>query len=180
MIRSAQPTDLPAIMALEEAAFPLAERWSATAWGEEFVPDNRCVLVDVDGPALRGVVTGQVVLDTADVHRIIVAAANRRGGIGRGLLTALLTWAVQAGAEQVLLEVNADNESAIDFYRSFGFQNLSFRADYYGPGSDALVLSVAAALPASPAADEGIMTGPLQQFKAAHPAKPATDEGRSA
>jgi ribosomal-protein-alanine acetyltransferase len=148
MIRVAQPADLSAIMALEEEAFPPAERWSETAWGEEFGADNRLVLVDANGAELRAVATGQVVLDTADVHRIIVAATHRRGGVGRGLLTALLDWAAQAGAEQVLLEVNASNEPAIDFYRSFGFHNLSFRADYYGPGSDALVLAVAAALPA--------------------------------
>ncbi|MDR1430615.1 MAG: ribosomal protein S18-alanine N-acetyltransferase [Propionibacteriaceae bacterium] len=154
MIRTAQPADLSAIMALEEAAFPEAERWSETSWREEFTQADRRVLVDTDGGEVRGVITGRVVIDAADVHRIIVSKQSRRNGIGRGLLDALLAWASQTGADQVLLEVRADNEPAIGFYHSFGFQNLSFRADYYGSGSDALVLAVSVAMPREFAAAE--------------------------
>jgi ribosomal protein S18 acetylase RimI-like enzyme len=147
MIHRAKQRDLPAILALEEEAFPVGERWSEQAWREELLGHDRCVLVDVDDArTLRGVVTGQVVAEVADVHRIIVAEGAQRQGIGKALLSAVLEWAGRSGATRVLLEVAAGNEAAIALYHSFGFHTLSFRADYYGPGSDACVLEVQVAI----------------------------------
>ncbi|MDR1712414.1 MAG: GNAT family N-acetyltransferase [Propionibacteriaceae bacterium] len=148
MIQRAKHRDLLAIMQLEEAGFPANERWSEQLWREELEAGNHCVLVDRDEQGvIRGVVTGHVVADVADVDRVIVAPDSWRQGIGSALMAAIMEWAGKAGAERLLLEVDAHNEAAIALYHSFGFQTLSFRADYYGPGSDACVLGVSVALP---------------------------------
>jgi ribosomal-protein-alanine acetyltransferase len=157
MIHRAKPRDLLAILALEEAAFPENERWSEQSWNAELSGHDRCVLVDCDDEQrVRGVITGQVVADVADVHRIIVAETEQRQGVGKALMSAILAWAAEAGATRVMLEVAATNEAAIALYHAFGFQSLSFRADYYGPGSDACVLEVQVAMPSrnDPAHDQ--------------------------
>jgi ribosomal protein S18 acetylase RimI-like enzyme len=41
----------------------------------------------------------------------------------------------------VLLEVAADNSAALALYSRAGFRVISRRADYYGHGRDAVVLS---------------------------------------
>ena len=40
----------------------------------------------------------------------------------------------------MLLEVRPDNESAVALYRRLGFEPVTTRRDYYGPGHHALVM----------------------------------------
>ena len=63
-------------------------------------------------PATRGV---------AEIG-IGVAAAHRRIGIGRALMTALDGWASAAGIHRVQLDVVASNTPAIALYRQFGYE----------------------------------------------------------
>ena len=53
----------------------------------------------------------------------------------------------QRGAEEVFLEVRADNDSAQNLYRSLGFEQLAVRKGYYKGGVDALVMRLALAAP---------------------------------
>jgi N6-L-threonylcarbamoyladenine synthase len=49
--------------------------------------------------------------------------------------------ALALGSEQLMLEVRADNQSAIALYRSMGFEQIDLRRRYYQPsGVDALVM----------------------------------------
>ena len=41
-----------------------------------------------------------------------------------------------------MLEVDYDNEAAIALYQRLGFEQLTARRDYYGPGQDALILKL--------------------------------------
>ncbi len=92
----------------------------------------------------------------AEVYRLGVHPAARRGGLGRRLLQALeqavgdLARAEPAGALQSVtagrtlrlwLEVRAGNAAAIALYRSEGFTEAGRRAGYYtAPAEDALVM----------------------------------------
>jgi ribosomal-protein-alanine N-acetyltransferase len=44
------------------------------------------------------------------------------------------------GCSQVFLEVRSNNDAAISLYESRGFDRQALRADYYGPGLDAVVM----------------------------------------
>ena len=46
----------------------------------------------------------------------------------------------EKGAGRALLEVRFDNAAAIALYRTFGFETMTVRRDYYGPGVDAWVM----------------------------------------
>ena len=80
--------------------------------------------------------------DTCDLNRVIVAPGTRRAGLGRRLVLEGLVWAGERGATQVMLEVEADNAPARALYAQVGFLSLATRANYYGPGRDALVMAL--------------------------------------
>lgn len=146
-IQTAVPADLPGMVALE-TSFPVAERWSEQLWADELAATDRLVLAahltDLDGrPAeLVGAATLQLVGDTADLHRVVVAGAHRRRGFARVMVVTGLHWARRAGASRVLLEVRQDNAAAVGFYRNLGFLVIGERRDYYAAGAHALVMEL--------------------------------------
>ncbi|MFT3861875.1 GNAT family N-acetyltransferase [Micropruina sp.] len=165
VIRRATTADLDAILALERTGFDPASRWSAGSWTAELAAPDRCVLVagrppsraetgsaqaagaqgprsahPTAGAALVGVATFQLVAETVDLHRVVVAPEHRGHGVGRALIEAGIVWASQRQGERMLLEVEHDNAPALGLYRRLGFAELARRSDYYGPGRHALVL----------------------------------------
>lgn len=52
---------------------------------------------------------------------IVTDAGHRRAGLGRVLVESLLIWGRDAGADQVLLQVVADNRPALELYDALGF-----------------------------------------------------------
>ena len=141
MIRYADAGDFMALVLLERDCFPAAERWNGSSWGEEVARAGHLAFVHcgADG-AVDAAAAFSVSDDFADVLRVVVAPAARRQGIGAQLLGLGLAWAKREGADRAMLEVRADNQPAVALYRKFGFEDLSLRRDYYGPGADALVL----------------------------------------
>ncbi|WP_152363002.1 GNAT family N-acetyltransferase [Microlunatus speluncae] len=161
-ITPAGPADLPAIMALEQAGFAAAERWSEISWRDELTAPGRITLAAVihsptaelsemssppaqlssDKSEVLGVVVMRVTGEVADLHRIVVAADQRRLGVGRRLLAAGMEAVREAGVRSILAEVRFDNEAAIELYQRAGFEQLGARNDYYGPGKHALILKL--------------------------------------
>ena len=133
--------DLAAIMDLERAGFPESERWSERSWLGELVADNRRVLLARAHQPV-GVVTLSVTGELAELLRLVVAPAHRRTGIGTQLIVAGLEAVRQAGARAVTLEVGYGNDPAIALYQRLGFEQLTVRDDYYGPGRPALILKL--------------------------------------
>lgn len=146
-VTRAQADDLDPIMALEQAGFAPTERWSRTSWQTQLTEPALRVLVARSGRVedrierrVDGVIALRLAGDTADLDRIVVAPHVRRSGVGRRLITAGLAEARDAGAERMLLEVRSDNRPALQLYRSVGFDALTVRRDYYGPGQDAVIM----------------------------------------
>lgn len=69
--------------------------------------------------------------DDAEILTLGVTPARRRHGFARMLIADLTKRARQRGAQRVLLEVAADNHSAISLYTSIGFNLLGERPGYY-------------------------------------------------
>jgi ribosomal-protein-alanine N-acetyltransferase len=86
----------------------------------------------------------RVTVDEAELLTIAVAAAERRRGLGRALLAAVIECVRAAGATALFLEVGADNPAAIALYRRNDFRPVGRRSGYYQRGSqppaDALVM----------------------------------------
>lgn len=55
------------------------------------------------------------------IDEIVVAASQRRSGLGRALAQAALAWAKERGAERVEVRVAAGNATGQAFWRALGF-----------------------------------------------------------
>jgi ribosomal-protein-alanine acetyltransferase len=143
-LRRATPDDLDAIMLIEDAVFA-PDAWSRDSMRTELsLPDGYyLVAFPVGRPEQIDAYAGLFAphrAPSADVQTIAVADRARRGGLGRVLMTQLIAEARTRGAEEVFLEVRADNDSAQNLYRSLGFEQLAVRKGYYKGGVDALVM----------------------------------------
>jgi len=93
------------------------------------------------GGSRAGFAVASLVPPQAELETIVVAAAERRAGIGRALMAALAARLRAAGITEVILEVRASNAVAQACYRSLGFQTAGRRPGYYvDPIEDAIFL----------------------------------------
>jgi len=153
MIAPAQVADVSALMALERDGFEPSGQWGASSWLEEIGRDGHLALVHRQGGVTDAAIACSVAGDVADLLRVVVAPQARRGGVGASLVRAGLEWMAAQGAVRAMLEVRDDNAAALGLYRAFGFGVIATRADYYGPGADALVMGLE--LPRAGAAEAG-------------------------
>jgi ribosomal-protein-alanine N-acetyltransferase len=158
-IRLAHESDLGRLMAMSEAA-DSAAHWTRQQWLDIFRTQSPARLAwiaeqtidQIPGQIAEGRVAGSAVRGVGflvgrdggpewELENIAVIPEFRHRGAGRELLSALLTHAHSRGAERILLEVRASNESAIRFYKLSGFGQSARRRDYYrDPEEDALIL----------------------------------------
>jgi ribosomal-protein-alanine N-acetyltransferase len=131
--------DIVDVHAIEESVFA-ETAWTPAQFWSELAQENRIYLVaDASGriAAYGGVMVRP---PTADIQTIAVAPEHRGRGLARELLGHLLAAAADGDCSEVLLEVRADNASAIALYASEGFDVIARRGSYYGPGLDALIM----------------------------------------
>ena len=140
-ILPAHRDDLAAIMILERSGFAAPEQWSERSWLGELLGEGRTVLIArVHQPV--GVITIRTTGELADLHRLAVAPAHRRRGIGTALVRSALESVRHLGARAVILEVRDTNDEAIMLYQKLGFEQFAARQNYYGPGQHALILKL--------------------------------------
>uniref|UniRef100_A0A1M4DZV8 [Ribosomal protein bS18]-alanine N-acetyltransferase n=2 Tax=Nonomuraea gerenzanensis TaxID=93944 RepID=A0A1M4DZV8_9ACTN len=140
-LRPMTEADLPAVMAIERATFPL-DAWSEGMMRGELaeMPRTRhyvVVLVDDEIVAYAGLAAAG---DQADVQTIAVLDKHQGTGLGGAMLTELLAEAARRGAREIFLEVRADNPRAQAVYRHFGFEEIGTRRRYYDDGTDAIMM----------------------------------------
>jgi GNAT superfamily N-acetyltransferase len=134
-IRPASTHDLPALVRLLGVLFSLEADFSADEdrqrWGLALMladPRSRVVLVAVREATVVGMVTGQLVISTAEggpsalVEDMVVDEAARGRGVGRALLEALEAWAAEHGATRLQLLADRENAPALEFYRRSGWR----------------------------------------------------------
>ncbi|MEU7899488.1 ribosomal protein S18-alanine N-acetyltransferase [Nonomuraea sp. NPDC049152] len=133
--------DLPAVMALERATFPL-DAWSEGMMRGELAdqPRTRHYVVAVDDGLIVGYAGLAVAADQADVQTIAVLTERQGEGIGSAMLTELFDEARRRAAQEIFLEVRADNPRARSVYERFGFEEIGVRRRYYDDGTDAIMM----------------------------------------
>ena len=142
-IRELTLGDLSVLMALERELFG-NEAWLESSMRAELENPNTYYVGIFDKELLGYAGLSSVPASfSADIQTIGVATASQGRGLGRRLMELLMARALSVGAEQVLLEVRADNDPAISLYRSLGFEQIDLRKRYYQPsGTDALIMRV--------------------------------------
>jgi len=135
LIRFARPGDIEALVGLLGELFAIEEDFSFDAALQRRGLDmmlgdgeNRCVFVAEVGGLVAGMVTGQMVVSTAEggpsvlVEDMVVAASHRGRGLGAKLMAALERWAGMRGASRLQLVADKDNEAAFAFYGRRGWK----------------------------------------------------------
>ena len=84
-----------------------------------------------DDDEMLGYCIYQIVFETAEILRIATDSRYQQQGVGGGLLTDFVKLGKDKGAERILLEVRADNSSAIRLYERHGFYQIDVRKGYY-------------------------------------------------
>ncbi len=141
-IRDAEIDDLDAIMALETSTF-VTDAWSRDMMAAELAAAHTRYVVAVDGDVVVGYagLSAPAGAGQADVQTIAVDPRHRGRGLGAQLLGVLLDEAAGRGADDVLLEVRADNPGAQRLYERHGFAAIAVRPRYYQPDDvDAIVM----------------------------------------
>ncbi|MGW0802093.1 ribosomal protein S18-alanine N-acetyltransferase [Nonomuraea sp. NPDC002799] len=133
--------DLPAVMAIERATFPL-DAWSEGMMRGELadMPRSRHYVVALVGDEIVAYAGLAVAADQADVQTIAVLDKHQGTGLGGAMLTELLAEARRRGAREIFLEVRDDNPRAQGVYRHFGFEDIGTRRRYYDDGTDAIMM----------------------------------------
>ena len=126
---------------LDVELFP-AHPWTEAGFWSELagVPETRYYVAADDDGQLVGYAGIVAVQGEADVQTVAVHPDRQGRGLGRILLDDLLAEARRRGCSQVLLEVREDNAAAQALYLATGFERISVRRGYYGPGLDGLVM----------------------------------------
>jgi [ribosomal protein S18]-alanine N-acetyltransferase len=141
-IRRALPTDMAAIVAIEDESFP--DPWEQGVFLEAltYYPTTYFVAV-VDG-AVAGFVVGALEDTGENIYghlcNLAVSPRTRHRGIGRLLVTRVEHQFALELATAVQLEVRVSNAAAQKFYRRMGYQNVFGIESYYANGEDALVM----------------------------------------
>lgn len=154
-LRPARREDLDALLELDRACFRPGIAYSRTEL-RYFLFHARSVSIvaeDEDGIAGFAIVEfhfekGQ---RTGHIITIDVAEAQRRRGVGRLLMDALLERCREAEAVRLRLEVAVDNAAAIAFYERLGFTETGRIPGYYMGKLDAMTMGLAVQAIAPPA-----------------------------
>ncbi len=143
-----RPEDLIAVIGIA-AVVPTAPHWPPSEFSRmlEVIarePDRRGAWVALAGEAgVQGFAIGSQTAGTAELEAVVTAPEHRRQGIGTALLAAAVAWSRRVGAERLLLEARASNQSALRLYLSRGFERDGTRPGYYrNPQEDAVLLSL--------------------------------------
>ena len=147
-LREMTPADVPAVHELERRLFPV-DAWPLQMFVAELAQagTRRYVVAELGGQIV-GYAGLMCIRPIADVQTIAVVPEQEGKGIGSALLTELIRESLLRRAEDVLLEVRADNPRAQQLYRRYGFEQIHVRPRYYRDGVDALIMRLRLGTPA--------------------------------
>ncbi|MBO4548301.1 MAG: ribosomal protein S18-alanine N-acetyltransferase [Abditibacteriota bacterium] len=138
-IRRARISDINAVLAIEQASF--ADPWSVSMITDDILDTElgiRTYVLTVDGNTAGYYFYYPL---SCDLANLAVSPLYRGKGYGRILVDHCIAEARKDGSRELFLEVRESNTAARRLYRSFGFEIIGKRKDYYDhPSEDGLVM----------------------------------------
>lgn len=126
---------------LEKMCF--SDPWSEEGIAFEAENDAARFFVALCGEEIAGYAGMLYAADLGNICNIAVFPQYRRHGVGRKLVYALIDSATELGVFELTLEVRESNEPAKALYRSFGFEEVGRRKNFYNdPAEDAIVMNL--------------------------------------
>jgi ribosomal-protein-alanine N-acetyltransferase len=138
-IRPAEPPDVDALLAIENAAFTTDRLERRNFRHAVRSPTMICLVAGKAGGVLGyGIVERRRNAAAARLTSIAVKPDGTGHGVGTRLLDALEKEAAAAGPKRMRLEVRADNAGARRLYERTGYQLIETLEEYYEDGGAAL------------------------------------------
>ena len=113
------------------------------SWSENSVNiqiKNQKVIVIKYNEDILGYCIFMIAADEGEILRIATLENMRQSGIGKKLLSSVISEMRESGVNEVFLEVRAGNVAAIALYESIGFQKIGIRKGYYKDNGEDAVL----------------------------------------
>ena len=130
MIRKMQISDVDELYDIEKKSF-------ANPWPKENLikdlktkPNLKHYIAEKDGKVVGFYIARQV-LDQLELFSIAVDEGYKNLGIGTSLLSHLIEKSLANNIKEIWLEVSTINTPAINLYKSFGFEVMGIRKNYY-------------------------------------------------
>ena len=138
-IRPARASDVDALLAVENTAFQ-TDRLQRKSFRRLIDRPSAAVLIAQTGDKIAGycIVLFRAGTPAARLYSIATAPGMTGQGVGRALVEAAETAAVEHGKRSLRLEVRDDNKRAVSIYRRAGFRTIGAKPDYYQDGMTAL------------------------------------------
>jgi ribosomal-protein-alanine N-acetyltransferase len=125
-LRPARPDEIPALQAVDSAAFAPPWRASAADLTSLLVMSSHVVVAEMEGQVM-GYAVSDVRGEFGALARLAVQPAAQGQGLGRQLLTDALRFCRRSGARSVSLNTNASNQASQRLYAQHGFRLLGKR-----------------------------------------------------
>lgn len=90
-----------------------------------------CLVCEENGKVI-GFITYVIIYERAEIIDIIIDLDYRKKGYGFNLLKSAIAEIKKHDVENITLEVNSNNVSAIKLYEKHGFKVVAIRRKYYG------------------------------------------------
>ena len=115
--------------------------WNYNVFKQELENENSKYIVAMLDGEIVGFAGIWIVIDVAHVTNIVIKKNLRKSGIGSILLQELIKMCKDLNLKEITLEVNENNNAAINLYKKFGFEKVGFRKNYYRNGDNALIMT---------------------------------------
>lgn len=136
IVRPAVSADMDAMVQLLQTLFALEEDFRPDPrrqrQGLKLLLDgcgkHRCLLVAEAEGTVIAMASVQILISTAEgglvglVEDVVVHTNHRGRGVGRQLMAAISAWADRHGLTRLQLLADRNNQPALDFYKSMGWQ----------------------------------------------------------
>jgi ribosomal-protein-alanine N-acetyltransferase len=133
---------LPAEVASVAELDPGSQRGEEDLRAELALPWSRVWVAHEEGFGVVGFVVFWHVADEVHVINLGTRIDQRRRGLARTVLGAVIDYARAHHVRHVLLEVRRSNDAAIGLYRAAGFRAAGARTGYYRDGEDAIEMTL--------------------------------------
>lgn len=135
-IRQMTAEDVPAVAKIEKECF-------SQPWSEQGFLDGmkNAVFFVAEDPQIVGYIGMYRMPPEGEITNVAVTQKMRGKGYGRELLLAMQRWAAEHEIDRIILEVRSKNEPAIQLYRTYGFEKIGVRKNFYQfPREDADIM----------------------------------------
>lgn len=142
--------DLPAVKAIERAC--QLSSWTLDDYKKEIDNKDSVAIISVLEGKVCGFLLGRLIMNQnttnkitivneAEIYNIGVNHDLRRLGIGKSLFFEFTIKCREKDISLIWLEVRKNNNDALEFYKSLGFESVNIRKNYYtNPPEDAVIM----------------------------------------